>query len=118
MFVYNNFRFTNKRSYKGVIIMIVKNKKKFVRAILLIIGISIGINLLISTTAFSHQDLKYKTVSVSSGDTLWNIAEKEQRSNYYYKGKDVRDVISDIKAANGLNSSNLTVAQTLSIPTY
>ena len=94
--------------------MIVKNKRKFVRAILLIIGISIGINLLISTTAFSHQDLKYKTVSVSSGDTLWNIAEKEQRSNYYYKGKDVRDVIS----VNGLNSSNLTVDQTLSIPTY
>ena len=98
--------------------MVVKNKKKFVRAIILIIGISIGINLLISTQTFSHQELKYKTVSVTSGDTLWNIAEKEQRNNYYYKDKDIRDVIGDIKAVNGLNSSNLTVAQTLSIPTY
>ena len=98
--------------------MVVKNKKKFERAIILIIGISIGINLLISTQTFSHQELKYKTVSVTSGDTLWNIAEKEQRNNYYYKDKDIRDVIGDIKAVNGLNSSNLTVAQTLSIPTY
>lgn len=98
--------------------MIIKNKKKFIRAILLILGISLGINLLITTNAFSHQELKYKTVAVVQGDTLWNIAEKEQKSNNYYKGKDIRDIIENIKTINKLKNSNLETGQSLEIATY
>ena len=98
--------------------MKIKNKKKFIRAILLILGISLGINLLITTNAFSHQELKYKTVAVVQGDTLWNIAEKEQKSNNYYKGKDIRDIIENIKTINKLKNSNLETGQSLEIATY
>lgn len=98
--------------------MVLKSKKKFIRAIILIIGITIGINLLITTKAYSHQETKYKTVAVVSGDTLWNIAEKEKKSNTYYKGKDIRYVMDDIKEVNNLKSSNLKADQLLDIPTY
>ena len=98
--------------------MIIKNKKKFVRAIILMVSIVVGINLLISTNAFSHQEIKYKTVTVIQGDTLWDIAEKEQRSNSYYKGQDVRDIIENIKSINKLNNANLKSGQTLEIATY
>lgn len=98
--------------------MIIKSKKKFIRAILLILIISIGINFLITTNAFSHQELKYKTIAVVQGDTLWNIAEKEQKSNSYYKGKDVRDIIENIKTINKLKNSNIKTGQELEIATY
>ena len=98
--------------------MVIKNKKKFVRAILLIIGIVIGINLIIATKTLSHAELKYKTVSVSFGDTLWDIAKAEKSSNTYYRDKDIRDVIEDIKSLNNLKSCDLNLGQTLEIATY
>lgn len=98
--------------------MIVKNKKKFIRSILLIIGIASLIILIMTNKTLSHQEIEYKTVAVISGDTLWKIAEEEQKRNSYYRGNDIRDIIINIKAVNNLNSSNLEVNQILQIPTY
>ncbi len=98
--------------------MVIKNKKKFVRAILLIIGVAVSINLIITTKTLSHAELKYKTISVSYGETLWDIAKAEQSSNTYYKNKDIRDVIEDIKSTNNLKNCNLDLGQTLEIATY
>ena len=98
--------------------MIIKNRKKFVRAILLIVGVIVFINLLIEDKSYSHQEIKYKTLSVLSGDTLWDIAEEEQETNTYYEGKDIRDIVQNIKSTNNLESSSLKAGQTLKIPTY
>ena len=101
-----------------IINMIIKNKKKFVKAIFIILGISIGINILITSNTFSHQELKYKTIAVVQGETIWNIAEKEQKSNTYYKGKDVRDIIENIKKINKLQTTSIKTGQKLEIATY
>ena len=98
--------------------MVVKNKKKFIRAIILIVGLTIGIVLIMTSESLSHQDIKYKSVSVSYGDTLWDIAKSEQQTNDYYKERDVRDIVANIKKANKLEKSNLTIGQVLEIPTY
>ena len=98
--------------------MIRINKKKFFRAILIIGGIIFFINLFFNNISLSHQDVTTKSVAVSNGDTLWNIAKLEQENNSYYKGKDVRDIIQDIKNVNNLSSSNLKVNQVLEIPTF
>lgn len=98
--------------------MIIKNKKKFVRGILLVVGMVIGLVLIMTSKTLSHQEVKYKSVSVISGDTLWDIAEEEQKSNNYYKGNDIRDIIQDIKSVNNLKTSELKLDQTLEIPTY
>lgn len=98
--------------------MKIKSKKKFVRAICLIIGIAALINIIISGKTLSHEELKYKSVSVISGETLWDIAKEEQESNRYYKDKDIRDIIENIKELNNLKSSSLTIDQILEIPTY
>lgn len=102
---------------KGEIIMKVKNKKKFIRAIILIIGITISLVLLMTGKTFSHQEPKYKNVAIISGDTLWDIAAIEQKSNEYYKDKDIRDIIQDIISKNNLKSSTLKADQILEIPT-
>ena len=98
--------------------MVLKNRKKFVRAIFIIVGVIIFINVLIADKSYSHQDVKYKTLSVLSGDTLWNIAEEEQETNTYYEGKDIRDIIQNIKNINNLDNCNLKIGQTLQIPIY
>lgn len=98
--------------------MVIKNKKKFIRAILLIIGITIGTIIIMTNKSFSSQEISYKTIAITSGDTLWNIAEEEQKTNSYYKNNDIRDIIRDIKTINNLNNSSLEVAQTLEIPIY
>ena len=95
-----------------------KTQPKFFRAILIIGGIIFFINLFFNNISFSHQDVTTKSVAVSNGDTLWNIAKLEQENNSYYKGKDVRDIIQDIKNVNNLSSSNLKVNQVLEIPTF
>lgn len=90
--------------------------EKFVRSILIILGIIIGISLFISNTSFSHADTKYKTIYVANGDTLWNIAKEQKESNSYYEDKDVRDIINNIKSVNKLNNSDISTNQKLVIP--
>lgn len=96
--------------------MKIKNIKKFIRSILIILGISILITLLISKATLSHKEIAYKTICVSQGDTLWNIAKSNQLSNEYYKDKDVRYIINDLMRINNLDSSNINVNQELLIP--
>lgn len=98
--------------------MVIKDWKKFLRALLIIVGIIIFINFLIPDKAFSHQDVSYKTITVVNGDTLWDIAKLEQEENDYYQGKDIRDIIQDIKKLNKLENSNLKINQLIEIPTY
>ena len=96
--------------------MKIKNVKKFVRSILIILGIILSISLLISKASLSYKETEYKTISVSSGDTLWEIASYNQSSNDYYENKDIRYIINDIMKINNLENSSLTVDQELLIP--
>jgi LysM repeat protein len=71
----------------------------------------------IINAAYSHNVLNYKTIYIAQGDTLWKIAELEQKNNSYYEHKDIRDIVYDIKNTNNLQISNLAVGQELKIPT-
>ena len=96
--------------------MRIVNKKKFIRMVILIIGI-ITISLIgFSNISFSKGEIKTKTIYVSTGDTLWTIATEEQENNSYYEDKDIRDIIYEIKKINNLNNnSNLIAGQKLVI---
>lgn len=85
---------------------------------LILIGIILlFISLIFINSSFSHTEISYKTISVSSGDTLWNIAKQEKSSNIYFENKDVRDIIDEIKSINNLTNSKLNIGQKLSVPT-
>ena len=96
--------------------MRIKNLKKFVRSIFIIIIMTIVIILLIGKASYSNKQIEYKIVSVSSGDTLWNIAKINQENNNYYKGKDIRFIINDLMEINNLKNSNINVNQEIMIP--
>lgn len=94
----------------------ITNKKKFIRSILIILGMVIFISLFIGNISFSHGENNYKTIYVSNGDTLWSIAKEEQENNAYYEDKNIREIVNNIKDINKLSNSNLSTNQKLVIP--
>jgi len=102
---------------KGEISMNLKivNKGKFTRSVVLIFLFIIGISFMIGSKSFSHTESKYKVIYVASGDTLWSIAKEEQNANNYYKDKNIRNIVDEIKKTNHLESSDLKVNQELKI---
>ena len=92
--------------------MKIVDRKKFNRMLIIVLGIIAFIIFLFSTTSFSGGKVEEKIIYISSGDTLWSIASEEKENNLYYKNKDVRDIISEIKKLNSLdNNSTLSVGQ-------
>ncbi len=93
------------------------NKKKFLTTNIVMIMLILIILIFISKCTLSHVDIGYSKTFIESGDTLWNIAQYQQKSNNYYKNKEIREIISDIKKVNNLKSCNLSVGQEIKIPT-
>lgn len=91
------------------------NKKKFIRSIIIVFLGVIGISFFVGSKSFSHTEIKYKTIYVSEGDTLWSIAKEEQNTNEYYKDENIRNIIEQIKKVNKMSSSDLQINQELKI---
>lgn len=97
--------------------MKIVNIKKFFRSIILLISFIILFTLSISNNiSFSKQEISYKEVYTSAGDTLWEIAKEEAKGNEYYSNKDVRYIIKDLKRINNLENSELVIGQKILIP--
>lgn len=91
--------------------------KRSLFTILRILGSIMGILIILGNKpTLSHTQTVYKTIYVSSGETLWEIASRETKNNSYYLGKDVRYVINHIKSINQLKTSSLFPNQELIIP--
>lgn len=96
--------------------MKIKNVKKFIRGILIILGSIFILSLIFVKTTLSYTTNEYKTIYVKNGDTLWSIACDLQKNNSYYNGKDIRYIIGDLKEINKLNNSTVYINQELNIP--
>lgn len=64
-------------------------------------------------TATASKDCETFFITVSSGDTLWNIAKENNTQN-----RDVRKVVDDIVRINSLTGSSLTPGTKLAVPVY
>ena len=93
------------------------NKRKFIRSTSITIGLIIFLILILSNISFSHTEIIYKEIAVSSGDTLWSIAQYEKNNNIYFQNRDIRDIIAEVKSINNLTSSCLNIGEKLTIPT-
>lgn len=97
--------------------MKIKNRKRFITSSLILILIII-FTILLTKQSFSYVESKTKTIYISNGDTLWNIALLEQNTNEYYKNKKVMQIVEDIKSKNSLSSSYIYEGQKIEIPVY
>ena len=91
------------------------NKKKFIRSLALLIGLILFMLLGMNRT-YSKTEIAYREDYIIKGDTLWSIAEKEATTNEYYKNKDIRDVMYEIKQINHLENGSLEIGQKILIP--
>ena len=64
---------------------------------------------------YSYKNITYKTIKVSQGETLWDIARIEKYNNEYYKNMEIREIVNQIKCINSLTTANLSVNQELKI---
>lgn len=93
----------------------ITNFNKFIRSTILLIFTIISL-ILLSNNAFSHQEMRYKTIYVSSGDTIWSIAKDEIKENDFFQNKSTREVVYQIQNINQLSSSEIYIGQKLLIP--
>lgn len=91
------------------------NKRKFMRSLIIVIGL-IMISLLGINYTYSKTEISYREDYILEGDTLWSIAEDEVNTNQYYKNKDIRNVVYEIKKINNLQDGNLSIGQKILIP--
>ncbi len=93
----------NKKRY------ILKNKAKFFSFLFIT---SLIIFMMVYTASVSgYKEPSYETVTISSGDTLWSIAQQYKSDN-----SDIREYIHDIKKLNKLDSGLLIENTSIIIP--
>lgn len=88
--------------------MRIKNMKRFIISMTIILAIIMFIFNAFTNTVFSHEEPKYEKVIVSTGDTLWSIAKSLDGN--------INENIYNIKEINNLDQSNIYVGQELLIP--
>ena len=96
--------------------MKIVDKKKFIRSSSMTVIFILLMIFFLMNHSFSHTEVTYKKICISSGDTLWSIAKYEEGHNAYFEKKDIRDIVDEIKYVNHLDNSNLNVGDELTIP--
>ena len=90
----------------------IANKKRFTSfCVFCVMCVVFLFGALNSATATKHSDIFVMTVS--AGDTLWEIASENNPQNM-----DVRDVIDDIVRLNRMTETNLHAGDKIIIPVY
>ena len=97
--------------------MKIVNMKKFIRSLILILLFVVLLTFIFINKSLSHNDISYKMIRISSGDTLWTIAKEEKNSNNYFENKDIREIVYELQTTNNLKNSDLKIGQELNIPT-
>lgn len=80
-------------------------------AVLVILGVIWGGGAALASLDPAAPAGTFETVTVSSGDSLWSIAEE------IAPDADPRDVVAEISRLNGLSGSVVSAGQRLAIPT-
>ena len=91
------------------------NKRKFIRS-LIVLGGLIFLILLGMTNTYSKTEIAYKEDYILEGDTIWSVAEEQTNTNEYYKNKDIREVVYEIKKLNNIEDGKLEIGQKIVIP--
>lgn len=94
----------------------ITNKKKFISSLIIMVGVLLALFLGLNNT-YSKTEMSYKEEFIYAGDTLWSIAEREEKGNKYYENKDIRSIVSELKDINHIDG-NLKIGEKILIPTF
>ncbi len=91
------------------------NLKKLIRNILILIGFTVLITFILTKNIYSYDEPKEKYIYIAEGDTLWDIAKIEKKFNPYYSGKNIQDIMYEIKDLNNMKDSSLRAGNSLKV---
>ena len=91
------------------------NLSKFIRTIIIVIGITIFITFIATKSIYSYMSPEEKIIYVQPGDSLWSVAKFAKDNSSYYKDMSIKEVIYDIKDNNNLSSNSIIEGQELKI---
>ncbi|SDY85471.1 LysM domain-containing protein [Proteiniborus ethanoligenes] len=93
----------------------IANKKRFTIFLSLVFCIITILTSNISkiSLAYSSNNNNYKEMAIISGDTLWEIAK---RNNPY--NQDVRKIVYEIMEFNNMKTAEIKAGSVIKIPTY
>ena len=82
--------------------------KKITMIIITVILIFVGVNLTFGETVSKNENVSYKEITISKGDTLWDISQK-------YKNDDesIKDYVNKIIEFNNMKSDRINAGQKL-----
>ena len=82
--------------------------KKITMIVITVILIFAGVNLTFGETVSKNENVSYKEITISKGDTLWDISQK-------YKNDDesVKDYVNKIMEFNNMKSDRINAGQKL-----
>ncbi len=82
--------------------------KKITMIVITVILIFAGVNLTFGETVSKNENVSYKEITISKGDTLWNISEK-----YKNDGESVKDYVNKIMEFNNMKNDRINAGQKL-----
>ncbi|WP_352417892.1 LysM peptidoglycan-binding domain-containing protein [Proteiniborus sp.] len=93
----------------------VANKKRFTifLSIVFVVTVLIINNVAKINLAYSSDLRSFSEITIVSGDTLWDIAK---RNNPY--NQDVRKVVHEIMKINNMKTAEIKAGRVIKIPTY
>ncbi len=82
--------------------------KKITMIVITVILIFAGVNLTFGETVSKNENVSYKEITISKGDTLWDISQK-------YKNDDesIKDYVNKIMEFNNMKSDRINAGQKL-----
>jgi nucleoid-associated protein YgaU len=85
-------------------------------AVVFVIAFVAGMTFLFRSDVSANNEsvIRYETVQIEAGDTLWSIA----REHYKQQNGDIRDYIEEIRECNNLATDTITEGHYLCIPVY
>ena len=90
---------------------VLKNKRKFIIALAIVISIISSIFLIATTKTEGYSEITYKEIVVTHGDTLWDIVSETYGNNI-----NIRKKVSLVRKANAMSTSEIMVGQVLLLP--
>lgn len=89
-----------------------------IMTICLVVSFSLGIGSFLSNAGDRRSETSckyYKSIMISSGDTLWTIAQDYIDREHYHS---LPDYIREIKRLNGMKGDNINYGEHLIVPYY
>lgn len=92
------------------------DKKRFFRTTAIILFIIILLLCFWFNNTYSRTEIRYFEAYINNGDTLWSIASEQAQTNQYFRNKDIRNIVQELKEINNISNENLNVGRKILIP--